>query len=238
MTARRSMPADFAERSAGKSLNQIISMYGCGASVAVRWRRELSGEVPVRLSPGPDRRPMPDDFAQHALETNKMLAERYRATGGTIKRWREQIGVKVNDPSAPVEVPQGFRLVAPELTMQELRQRYRRSEAIIYRWCRQASVQLRTIRKKTDKAQRPSLGGMGRAKPAPLNQHRDMTHAGQAADYLRRFGPVVRCNAGGQYDPTGPCWRRGSTILSADEVIARARRQGFNPDAWREVRAA
>jgi hypothetical protein len=69
---------------------------------------------------------------------------------------------------------------------------------------------------------------------APIDRaHRDDSLAGQAADYLRRFGPVIRCNAAGRYDPNGDRWLRGSSLLTADEVIERAEFNG-----WRNQRAA
>lgn len=67
--------------------------------------------------------------------------------------------------------------------------------------------------------------------------HRDNSVAGQAADYLRRFGPVVRCNAKGRYDENGTHWRRNASILTADEIIERAEANGFDARAWARLAA-
>lgn len=62
-----------------------------------------------------------------------------------------------------------------------------------------------------------------------------MTRVGQAVDFLRKFGPISRCFSTGKLDPKGDHWRRGSTVLNAAEVIERAERLGFDPDAWKRI---
>lgn len=68
-------------------------------------------------------------------------------------------------------------------------------------------------------------------KLAPLLVVRDYTSVGQAADFLRKFGPVSRCEADGQYPKrgNGTCWNRNGYILSDDELMAKARRLGWKP---------
>lgn len=58
---------------------------------------------------------------------------------------------------------------------------------------------------------------------APVDKfQRDMSAAGQAADFLRKFGPVYRCDVRGRPLADGFFWRRGSAVLSDDELIERA----------------
>lgn len=61
----------------------------------------------------------------------------------------------------------------------------------------------------------------------------------QAAHYLRRYGPVYRCTAaGGPVDSTSKAathWRRGASVLTDAEIVDRAMRNGWDPDAWRRV---
>lgn len=54
----------------------------------------------------------------------------------------------------------------------------------------------------------------------------------RAAEYLRRFGAVTRVNSRGEYDPAGQHWMRGgsSKPFSADEIVARAVRNGFRAE--------
>ena len=75
-------------------------------------------------------------------------------------------------------------------------------------------------------------------KPAPLPDHRDNSRAGLAAQFLQRFGPVVRCNEDGRLNATGTHWLRGGRfVLTDDEIIARAERNGWRPDAWKAIAA-
>lgn len=71
---------------------------------------------------------------------------------------------------------------------------------------------------------------------APVDRaFRDTSHAGQAADFLRRFGAVYRCNERGGADANGSRWRRGSAILTSADIIERAERLGWDANAWRRV---
>lgn len=64
-----------------------------------------------------------------------------------------------------------------------------------------------------------------------------LSYAGEAAEYLKKYGPVTRCNEAGRFDPKGSMWRRGSTVLTDDEVIERAVAKGFDREAWRKLAA-
>lgn len=58
---------------------------------------------------------------------------------------------------------------------------------------------------------------------APVNKfQRDMSAAGQAADFLRKFGPVYRCDVLGRPLSDGFFWRRGNAVMTDDELIERA----------------
>lgn len=230
---RRNMPADFAEISVGKSLNQIISHYGCGASTAVRWRRELSGEIVA--PPALELRPMPADFPQHAGKSAREIMAIYQCGHRKVSAWRKELGMDLSNSAIPL--PADFLTVAPTMTWRELADHYGYSEFVIRRFVKLTGAKTRARIRDQRRTYPGASSMMGRAKPAPLVQHIDMSRAGRAADFLRQFGPVIRCKATGGFDPKGDHWRRGSTILSADEVIARAVRNGWRPDAWREIAA-
>lgn len=75
--------------------------------------------------------------------------------------------------------------------------------------------------------------------PRPLPDHRDNSRAGLAAQFLQRFGPIVRCDENGRLNATGTHWLRGGRFVLTDgEIIDRATRQGWAPDEWMKVRAA
>lgn len=41
------------------------------------------------------RKPMPPDFPEHATESFRALIVRYHVSWDTVKKWRDQLGVKV-----------------------------------------------------------------------------------------------------------------------------------------------
>jgi hypothetical protein len=170
-------------------------------------------------------RPLPDDFATMAHTSDVALLKHYACSSNTLARWRVETGIPCPLPrQAAVPAPEGFSALAARMTRNQLRLHFSCSLDKIDRWCRETGA-------------RPINGrpAGGRAGPALTFVNRDYTRAGQAADYLRRFGPVVRCDAKGRFKQDGSHWRRGSTVLTAQEVIERAERQGWNPDAWRMV---
>lgn len=69
--------------------------------------------------------------------------------------------------------------------------------------------------------------------------NRPLDAAQRAADYLASFDrtPVFRIDDKGQPSPKGKLWRYGCTRLTTDEMMAKAARKGFDPDAWRRLAA-
>jgi len=65
--------------------------------------------------------------------------------------------------------------------------------------------------------------------------HRDHSLAGEAAEFLRGKGPIMRCNAQGDYDPKGHFWQRRISRLDGEQVVATARDLGWDPDAWQRL---
>jgi hypothetical protein len=230
---RRPIPIDFAETAAAYPKYKLLGIYNVGPTTLARWFAEAGGKGPPPHDP---YRKAPADFAEHAHETNIELARRYRAGASVLKRWRSELGVVVRDPHAQAPIPDGFGLVAPTMTRSQLSNHYQRSDPVIRRWLSECGARARKAAPESQARSIPTIGGRKHGKID--RPHLNTTRAGQAADFLRQFGPVIRCNAAGQYHQHGDHWRRGSTILCADEVIARAQRLGFNPDGWREVRAA
>ncbi|MCP4620592.1 MAG: hypothetical protein GY844_29655 [Bradyrhizobium sp.] len=123
-------------------------------------------------------------------------------------------------------MPDGFALIAGSMTRNELRRHYNRSMSTIDNWLRLTGI---TPRKP---------GKRGQPGVVPLNlPPRDTGRAALAAEYLRRFGPVSRCDEAGSYAPHGAHWRRGRSILTADQIIAAATERGWQPEAWRRLAA-
>lgn len=231
-TTAKPVPADFAALAlAGTSVSDLRKRYRVGAWVINRWTASIGGKPRAKRVLPPQ--PAPADFAANATrETVDLLMKRYGVGTQKIARWRRECGIAV---VREIPIPDEFATVAPRLTMPQLEERYAITRHTIAKWCRKLNV--KPARGEPTRPI-PSLGAMGRRKAAPISQNRDTSRPGQAADFLRQFGPVIRCNAAGHYDPKGNHWRRGSTVLCGDEIIARAIRNGWQPDAWREVRAA
>lgn len=157
---------------------------------------------------GPNGRQMPEDFAEHAAnEQNKMLAERYGASRAIVARWRREAGVR-RDRAAPVTpIARAARV-------------------------RKAGTTGSAPRLVSSFSKR---GGV--AVPLDRDEARDMSEAGQAAYFLKRLGPVVRCDEHGKTEGAHTHWRRGSFILTGEEIIDRALRNGWKPDEWRKIAA-
>ena len=225
MKARRSIPADFAEHAALLTREKLRAHYSVGNSTLDQWIAEIGGRARIN---GTKSRDCPDDFAEHGVrETNRELMKRYRATSSTITRWREATHAYRRSGPREIEMPRGFALVAPTLSRKELRLRYRIGNAVLDRWLADAGVSARPV----------TVGAPAGRVFAPLDRpNRDLSRAGLAADYLRRFGSVYRCDDNGRQLADGFFWCRGGrVVLTDDELIQRAQRNGWNPDALRRV---
>jgi len=137
------------------------------------------------------------------------------------------------------DCPADFAENWQKMSQRELVVLYSRSLRTIARWCDENNLYrpkaYNISKPRVEKAPKP-VKAKKHAKPlkstylqtaAPDRPHVDPTPAGQAAEFLRQFGPVIRCNERGQYDPAGNRWRRGAFLLTADEIIQRAQRNGW-----------
>lgn len=164
---------------------------------------------------------------------------------------RHNLGKWAHGPTDMKPVPDGFAEMWAKHPQKELCRIYRASSTAVQRWVTQSGLKRPShvrVKPKVPKAVVAASAPVPRAKrparivnrvTAPIDRpHLDNTLPGRAAEFLRRFGPVTRCNAAGRYDPNGAFWSRsGSLPLNAEEVVARARRNGWNPDAWQQVAA-
>ncbi|MDO7841103.1 hypothetical protein [Sphingomonas immobilis] len=223
------LPEDFAAHASSMTFVQLREHYGRGSGTISRWIRESK----VSRS---RTRSRPSDFAELAQTmTSAELRLHYRTSKASISQWRRECAIvtpRERHISAgtfkPTPVPENFRQVAPTLSVHAAKIFFEVGDTVLRRWEAEAGVRLRR-----------QLPGRPRQPGTVINDTiRDMSRAGQAADFLRRFGPVARCDATGRYLADGFYWRRGSTVLSADEVIERAERNGWRADAWRQIPAS
>lgn len=213
---------------------ELRDHYRTGALTIGRWIEEIGGRDPMPTHA--PLRPVPAEFAEYAVtEGGAALRARFSCSSWTITRWRAETGIPAPSNHVrykPVKCahPEDFPARAPMMTRRDLAAHYRRSTDTIRRWLSEAGVdakpapKLKLVTGRADRQFTPIVTTL-----------RDMSQVGQAVDYLRKFGPVSRCFATGRLDPQGDHWRRGSAILTDAEIIGRARRNGWNPDAWRQV---
>lgn len=104
---------------------------------------------------------------------------------------------------------------------------YRASLKTITRWRREHGLPPNHRARRTS----GSTGRLNRARfgmnSKPIMIRRDLSPAGRAADFLQRFGPIFACTPQGKALSGGNFWNRNGHVLSADEVIQRAERLGW-----------
>ena len=205
-TMHRPMPADFSTVATKRYVYEVKAHYACGHATLMRWYEE-AGVAPRRSKPGKDQTPAPADLAEIAATMSQRdIGEREGVSRDVVARWLKLAGL-------------------------EPRPRFQRTSAGLARRDYAPTKVLTTV----ESIARPAVTH-GRKSNAPVDRHqRDMTLVGQAADYLRRFGPVYRCNDRGAQAQGGKFWRRGSAILTDAELIERAERNGWAADAWKRV---
>lgn len=188
----------------------------------------------------PDQsRPMPDGFAEHAAKPMADLKKRYSAGDSTIRKWRKTLAFEAPLGPKLKQMPEGFAEAQKGKSIVQLAELYGCGKLPVSRWLKEIGIQRERF---------VSVAVVKPAKPAHLvrNVHmttpvdravKDGSRAGLAADFLRKFGPVYKCNDRGSADIAGSHWRRGSSILTDAEIIERAEYNGWSHDAWKQVAA-
>lgn len=199
------------------------------------------------------RRPMPADFPELGATMSIAQTEQHYGCGGaTVFRWREEAGLngKMRLKTSPrgATVPADVFERFPGATHAEISAALGIGQSTLKKHLSamglskpRGSASIRGgeltagFARHRASSSAPSLGRMGGGTAQMIVEQvqRDMSEAGQAADFLRRLGPVYRCNALGRADFTGSMWRYGNVILSSADLIARAERKG-----WRAVEIA
>lgn len=173
---------------------------------------------------------VPEGFAEKAAtHTNSELQEMFSVGRKSVLRLRRIVGVPSPpvDRSHPRKMPEGFAGRAKTMTRSQLCAYYSCSYKTLARLIREADVEPMSYNRARPRKMMP----IDTVKPS-------LSYAGEAAEYLKRWGAVTRCNEAGRFDPKGSMWRRGSAILTDDEVIERAVAKGWDRNDWRKLRAA
>lgn len=196
-------------------------------------------------------RPAPADFVRQAarLTTNQMCAL-YRAGSPIIKRWAAETGATPQqDPRGKQPTPADIAERAKEMPLTRLARHYGFTDRMMRRMLDQAGVECirydqRTPKNRKPRASRPAAFRSTEGPTLCTTLRRDTTPEGRAADHLRHYAPVYRCTERGGVpenarpdDPRLTHWRYGQAVLTADELIERAARRGFDAGAWRRLAA-
>jgi hypothetical protein len=170
------------------------------------------------------KRACPPDFVKiEASMSRAELAKHYHASNRVILRWAEESGCgrRKQGPSIPVnlrQVPEGFAELAPTKTKTQLGEIYKASHLIVNRWLAEAGVKAATARPNI-------ISQMGRVRSPGIAQIRTTSLYDDAADTLRRERFMVnRCDLIGKFSLSGRYWRVGNSLLTGDQLLARAAR--------------
>lgn len=178
------------------------------------------------------RRGVPVDFRVLAPTMTKYELERhYSASYKTVSKWFKATGLK---PRAPImanaqPVPSDFAEVSQRLTVSGMREYYGGGEAKIRRWLQETGLTPCKIYNGGKAPKRNPNRTSFRPNQMPTliagQDHRIRSIHDEAADVLRRERWVVyRSTETGRADHKGEFWRVGNTVLTPDELLARADR--------------
>lgn len=226
---KRPIPDDFDQVAARlKTVAKIMAHYTAGEVTVINWMRERGLPRITRA-----KHTLPADFTKWAkVEYPKQLQERYGCGHMAIQRFAREAGVTLLNGHKIVQpkfrpCPPDFAQVAPTMLRLQLRRHYNCGDPAIDRWCAETGVTLKT---RARNEYQPQAGKLSRGLyhaigiSANIAASKPYTIYDRAADTLRRYGPVYRCNERGKQDNNGQFWRIGLTIATPEQLLARAAR--------------
>lgn len=183
----------------------------------------------------PHKRPIPSDFAIVAptLPIYK-LQKHYRASARVILRWLRMSGAPRSTfvPHNKRPAPDDLAKHAADMHVAALAKHYCAKDETVQRWLAEsgleAAVYVRPRKEQPTKERARSEGRVLQLRAMNrlnLVTVRAWDAADEAADKLRRFSPVTRCDEQGRFDIAGKFWRVGRVVLTDAELIERAERR-------------
>lgn len=172
---------------------------------------------------------IPNDFlAFMQTHTQEQAVEHYGVSIALIQRWCKKVGHKYVAPLK--QAPDWFITEAATMTRAQVKVRAGIGDHVLDRWCTEHSVRCIV----------PAAKAFGRSSWKPCRSNAlIVSKAEAAAEYLKRYGPINRCDEEtGSPNAKGTHWRRRYAVLSDAEVIERAYYNGWKPDAWRQLDVA
>ena len=169
------------------------------------------------------RREMPDDFAEMRakLGGRDVLAAHYRTSTRTIRRWLQEAELPplhvVPSGRGCRPVPDDFAESAARMCQADLCRYYGASREVVVRWIGESGV--------TPKKFTPTPWVPTRNSIVKIAAVRNYGIQDEAADTLRRWFPVYRCDERGRQSEKGEYWRVGNSVVDGDELLASASRR-------------
>ena len=223
----REMPHDFHQIFSllnGKR-GAIKAHYKCGKEALARWMSEAGYGTIENLY---TQRPVPDDYVEMAAKMHRnQLMLHYGADERMLGRWARKTGVKPipfarpgADAKADV-IPADFAEQAKVKTMTGLRQHYHTDK--VKEWIKRTGIKPLTAGEyvKMQNAKRKERERIRVSNKVKVRI--DVVHE-VAAKTLARYAPTYRCNERGKVDVVGAFFRHGMTVLTPDELLAKAER--------------
>lgn len=225
MTTRRNIPIAPEKRAAilkdlegVEPIHVIATRHGVNRCTVSSFaaRNGFTGRY-VEVKQAQRKRPMPDTFPHDAAVMSATeLAAKYKCNTGKVAEWRKECGVNLS----------------PDIAQAARREASRK--AVQTRWGDRAKPERITVK-------RPPPRPAASPKRAFEQPQRDMSPTGIAADYLKRFTAVIRCDVNGRPLPDGFFWRYGRVVLTDEQLIERAEeareREARRAAQYREARA-
>jgi transposase len=185
----------------------------------------------------------PSDFDQFAPGKRlTVIAAHYGVGVRTVRHWRKERGI---EPLIPQQyagrlrrpVPASFDKIAPTQPIKNLAKYYGTGRETVRRWLDETGIEAgkRVYSHRAPKRYKP-MHNFGTS-PVRIKHGEDSLAARAADECLRRYAPTFRCDEAGNQQSNGHYWLHGRVVLSDDELIARAERKGWNPDAWKVIAA-
>lgn len=204
-----------------RSSEKVAIILGVGSSTVCKWLKDAG----VQMNVANTRHPIPADFAEIAAKPMGItaMAAHWGMDRKVVLRWFKQTGLPLPKKYRPQgynkrPVPADFAEHAPHMTQGQLEAAYSASHGVVRRWLGDAGVSPRKV------VVVPIARDRG---PGYVNIAPSQTYGPEdaAADTLRKFGAVFRCDERGRADHKGKLWRFGNVVLTGDELIARAERK-------------
>lgn len=223
----REMPHDFHQVMELLNGNRVAvrEYYKCGKHALERWLRE--GGYP-EIENLYRQRPVPEDYIQMAAKMHRnQIMLHYDADERMVGRWARKTGVKpipFNRPGADAKadvIPADFAEQAKSKTLTGLRQHYRTDK--VKEWIKRTGIKPLTAGEyvkmqnaKRKERERIRVSNKVKARIGVVHE--------VAAKTLARYAPTYRCNERGKVDVVGAFFRHGMTVLTPDELLAKAER--------------